>query len=158
MNKADDWGFISCGVMNFAYAIDAKYRQQLEYSGCTQVSELQGCDISKTKEENIKAGLVESNNAVTDQNASISQPQWIAERQDGTSLARIKIDQQQRVWVNDLRVIAVKNRDQISLDKGKLTIRFLRIQKSNLKAFGMTVIHMIRAKLYLNESLNFLKK
>lgn len=113
-------GFISCGVMNSAYAIDAKYRQQLEYSGCTQVSELQGCDISKTKEENIKAGLVESNNVVTDQNASISQPQWIAERQDGTSLARIKIDQQQRVWVNDLRVIAVKNRDQISFRQGKI--------------------------------------
>lgn len=111
---------ISCGVMNSAYAIDAKYRQQLEFSGCTQVSELQGCDISKTKEENIKAGFVQSSTVVTDQNTSISQPQWIAERRDGTSLARIKIDQQQRIWVNDLRVIAVKNRDQISFRQGKI--------------------------------------
>ncbi|MCH7307963.1 hypothetical protein MMO38_07380 [Acinetobacter sp. NIPH 1852] len=113
-------GLISCGVMNSAYAIDAKYRQQLEFSGCTQVSELQGCDISKTKEENIKAGFVQSSTVVTDQNTSISQPQWIAERRDGTSLARIKIDQQQRIWVNDLRVIAVKNRDQISFRQGKI--------------------------------------
>lgn len=111
---------ISCGVMNSAYAIDAKYRQQLEFSGCTQLSELQGCDISKTKEENIKAGFVQSSTVVTDQNTSISQPQWIAERRDGTSLARIKIDQQQRIWVNDLRVIAVKNRDQISFRQGKI--------------------------------------
>ena len=28
-----------------AYAINDKYRQQLEQSGCTQVSEIQGCDI-----------------------------------------------------------------------------------------------------------------
>lgn len=43
---------------NSAYAISEKYRQQLERSGCTQVSELQGCDITKTKEENAKAGFV----------------------------------------------------------------------------------------------------
>lgn len=41
-----------------AHAIDAKYREQLERSGCTQVSEAQGCDINKTKAENAKAGFV----------------------------------------------------------------------------------------------------
>ena len=40
-----------------AYAINAKYRQQLEQSGCTQVSEAQGCDIHKSKAENAKAGF-----------------------------------------------------------------------------------------------------
>jgi hypothetical protein len=40
-----------------AHAINDKYRQQLEKSGCTQVSELQGCDIHKTKVENAKAGF-----------------------------------------------------------------------------------------------------
>lgn len=40
-----------------AYAINAKYRQQLEQSGCTQVSEGQGCDIHKSKAENAKAGF-----------------------------------------------------------------------------------------------------
>jgi len=40
-----------------AYAINAKYRQKLERSGCTQVTEEQGCDINKTKAENAKAGF-----------------------------------------------------------------------------------------------------
>lgn len=43
---------------NSAHAINAKYREQLERSGCTQVSEAQGCDITKTKEENAKAGFI----------------------------------------------------------------------------------------------------
>ena len=38
-----------------AHAISAKYRQQLERSGCTEVSEMQGCDIKKTKAQNAKA-------------------------------------------------------------------------------------------------------
>jgi hypothetical protein len=40
-----------------AYAINDKYRKQLEQSGCTQVSETQGCDIHKSKAENAKAGF-----------------------------------------------------------------------------------------------------
>jgi len=44
-------------TMNSAYAIDAKYRAKLERSGCTQVSELQGCDVNKSKAENSKAGF-----------------------------------------------------------------------------------------------------
>ena len=39
-----------------AHAINAKYAEQLERSGCTQVSEAQGCDISKSRAENAKAG------------------------------------------------------------------------------------------------------
>lgn len=48
-----------------AYAINDKYRKQLEQSGCTQVSETQGCDIHKTKAENAKAGFTNpaTNNA-----------------------------------------------------------------------------------------------
>lgn len=38
-------------------AIDAEYRRLLERSGCTQVTEAQGCDIDKTKAENAKAGF-----------------------------------------------------------------------------------------------------
>ncbi|MCU4581522.1 hypothetical protein KTJ32_11040 [Acinetobacter gyllenbergii] len=114
-------GIILCGSMNSAYAIDAKYRQQLEQSGCTQVSEAQGCDISKSKAENSKAGFAEQTVDVASPSASITQqPQWIAERSDGTALAMIKIDQQQRVWVNDTRVIAVKKNDQLSFRQGKI--------------------------------------
>lgn len=40
-----------------AHAINAKYREQLERSGCTQVSESQGCDIHKTKAQNRAAGF-----------------------------------------------------------------------------------------------------
>ncbi|WP_421236395.1 hypothetical protein [Aeromonas sp. 601039] len=40
-----------------AHAISAKYAEQLERSGCTQVTEAQGCDIHKTKAENAKAGF-----------------------------------------------------------------------------------------------------
>ncbi len=40
-----------------AHAIDAEYRRLLERSGCTQVTETQGCDINKTKKENAKAGF-----------------------------------------------------------------------------------------------------
>lgn len=50
--------FILLAVTTQAHAISAKYRQQLMDSGCTQVSELQGCDINKTKAENAKAGFV----------------------------------------------------------------------------------------------------
>lgn len=40
-----------------AHAIDAEYRRLLERSGCTQITEAQGCDIHKTKAENAKAGF-----------------------------------------------------------------------------------------------------
>jgi uncharacterized protein len=49
-------------TLTAAHAIDAKYRQKLERSGCTQISESQGCDINKTREENAKAGF--TNDAV----------------------------------------------------------------------------------------------
>lgn len=115
-------GIVLYGSMNSAYAIDAKYRQQLEQSGCTQVSEAQGCDISKSKEENSKAGFIEQTVEVPSPSTSTTtqQPQWIAERSDGTALAVIRIDHQQRVWVNDTRVIAVKKSDQLSFRQGKI--------------------------------------
>ena len=40
-----------------AFAIDNSYMQKLEKSGCTQVTELQGCDINKTRKENRRAGF-----------------------------------------------------------------------------------------------------
>jgi hypothetical protein len=113
-------GFIVFGSMNSAYAIDAKYRQQLEQSGCTQVSEAQGCDLNKSKEENGQAGFIEQVEQIPAEHASVQQPQWIAERADGTTLAVIRIDQQQRVWVNDTRVIAVNKKDQLTFRQGKI--------------------------------------
>ncbi|RLZ09351.1 hypothetical protein EAH57_05445 [Acinetobacter sp. 2JN-4] len=113
-------GLMTCAIMNSAHAIDAKYRQQLEHSGCTQVSEMQGCDIHKSKEENFKAEFIEQKVEIPTPSASMQQPQWIAERQDGTVLALIRIDQQQRVWVNDNRTIALKKKDQLNFKQGKI--------------------------------------
>lgn len=48
----------ACSVMSFnAHAIDKEYAKKLERSGCTQVTEAQGCDVNKTKAENAKAGF-----------------------------------------------------------------------------------------------------
>lgn len=48
----------TCALLGLnAQAIDSKYRAKLEKSGCTQVSELQGCDINKTKAQNQKSGF-----------------------------------------------------------------------------------------------------
>lgn len=49
---------IALWAHNSAHAINATYRKQLERSGCTQVTEAQGCDITKTKAENAKAGFI----------------------------------------------------------------------------------------------------
>lgn len=38
-----------------AHAITEKYRKQLERSGCTQITDGNGCDITKTKAENLKS-------------------------------------------------------------------------------------------------------
>lgn len=43
-----------------AHAISSKYRAQLERSGCTQVSEAQGCNINHTKAQNAAAGFGET--------------------------------------------------------------------------------------------------
>ncbi|MEB6665452.1 hypothetical protein MXM33_00225 [Acinetobacter vivianii] len=112
-------GLMACVVMNSAYAIDAKYREQLERSGCTQLSEAQGCDIHKTAEENMKAGSTASDAVAVPENG-VNQPQWIAERSDGTTLATIRIDQQQRVWVNDTRVAATQKNGQFEFRQGKI--------------------------------------
>jgi hypothetical protein len=62
MNKKLNLATISAGVALLlpiaAHAIDQKYARKLEESGCTQASELHGCDINKTKAENAKAGFV----------------------------------------------------------------------------------------------------
>lgn len=50
-------------VQSPAHAISDKYRKQLEKSGCTQMSEMQGCDIHKSKAENAKAGFGEAKTA-----------------------------------------------------------------------------------------------
>jgi ABC-type lipoprotein release transport system permease subunit len=81
-----------------AHAIDEKYRQKLERSGCTQVSEAQGCNINKTKAENAKAGFGTAPVAAA---ASTYAGTWIARNsQSGQTVATIRVDKNNRVTVN----------------------------------------------------------
>jgi hypothetical protein len=61
MNKKLNLAATSAGIALLlpiaAHAIDQKYARKLEESGCTQASELQGCDINKSKAENARAGF-----------------------------------------------------------------------------------------------------
>ncbi|MEX5687446.1 hypothetical protein [Pseudomonas silesiensis] len=106
-----------------AYAINEKYRQQLEQSGCTQVSETQGCDIHKTKAENAKAGFT---NPAAD-SATTQAPgqtpyagQWVAKSDAGATVATIRIDAKEQVWVNGKRVNAKRTDGTLQFRQGKL--------------------------------------
>lgn len=106
-----------------AYAIDAKYRKQLERSGCTQASELQGCDINKTKAENAKAGFVTE--APAKKSSATSQTpyagQWVAKSAEGKTVSTIRIDAKERVWVNGKRVNAKRADGGLLFKDGTMT-------------------------------------
>ncbi|HHQ4936930.1 hypothetical protein K3H45_05090 [Aeromonas veronii] len=88
--------------------LNLSYEQKLERSGCTQVSELNGCDINKTKAENAAAGVGNAPAAAT--NASPYAGNWIATfPQTGATVAIIRIDGKDQVWVNDKKVNAKKS-------------------------------------------------
>lgn len=103
-----------------AYAINDKYRKQLEQSGCTQMSELQGCDIHKSKAENAKAGFT---NPAAD-STSTQTPyagQWVAKSDAGATVATIRIDAKEQVWVNGKRVNAKRTDGALQFKQGKIT-------------------------------------
>ncbi|NJI07738.1 hypothetical protein [Aeromonas veronii] len=88
--------------------LNLSYEQKLERSGCTQVSELNGCDINKTKAENAAAGVGNTPAAAT--SASPYAGNWIATfPQTGATVANIRIDGKDQVWVNDKKVNAKKS-------------------------------------------------
>lgn len=102
-----------------AYAINDKYRKQLEQSGCTQVSETQGCDIHKSKAENAKAGFT---NPATDSTTTQTPyaGQWVAKSDSGATVATIRIDAKEQVWVNGKRVDAKRTDGTLQFHQGKL--------------------------------------
>lgn len=109
-----------------AYAINDKYRKQLEQSGCTQVSEAQGCDIHKTKAENAKAGFtnpaLESATDPAADTATTPTPyagQWVAKSESGKTVATIRIDAKEQVWVNGERVNAKRTDGTLQFRHGK---------------------------------------
>jgi hypothetical protein len=102
-----------------AYAINDTYRKQLEQSGCTQVSETQGCDIHKTKAENAKAGFT---NPATDSSGTQTPyvGQWVAKSDSGATVATIRIDAKEHVWVNGKRVNAIRTDGTLQFRQGKI--------------------------------------
>ncbi|MCF5908931.1 hypothetical protein K3H35_08960 [Aeromonas veronii] len=88
--------------------LNLSYEQKLERSGCTQVSELNGCDINKTKAENAATGVGNAPAAAT--SGSPYAGNWIATfPQTGATVANIRIDGKDQVWVNDKKVNAKKS-------------------------------------------------
>lgn len=94
---------VSLLAVSPAQAINATYARQLERSGCTQVTELQGCDIHKSKAENAKAGFGSATAPASAAAAGALTPyagQWVAKTADGRTVATIRINAKERVWVN----------------------------------------------------------
>lgn len=121
-----------------AFAINAKYAQQLERSGCTQVSEAQGCDIHKTKAENAKAGFgsdgakpAPAASAAPAAPAPKASPtaanpyagQWTAKADSGATVATIRIDAKEHVWVNGKSVKAKRSDGGLSFKAGTISYR-----------------------------------
>lgn len=111
MKKLIVTAIVTLLACNSAHAINEKYRQQLERSGCTQVSELQGCDIHKSKAENAKAGFVSDAPAekASADNQTPYAGQWVAKADSGATVATIRIDSKEQVWVNGKKVNAKRS-------------------------------------------------
>lgn len=96
------------------------YEQKLARSGCTQVSELSGCDINKTRAENA-AGFGAAPVAVS---TSPYAGNWVATfPETGATVASIRIDDRDRVWVNDKQVKARKSDGALVFEEGMVTYR-----------------------------------
>ncbi len=110
-----------------AMATNAQYQKQLERSGCTQVTELQGCDIRKSKAENAKAGFGTAPQTATAGPRAASNAanpyagQWVAKGDNGATVATIRIDRRERVWVNGNRVTAKRADGGLMFKSGPLT-------------------------------------
>jgi hypothetical protein len=111
-----------------ALAISAKYAEQLEKSGCTQVSEAQGCDIKKSRAENAKAGFAvtpapEKPAAKATAPATPYAGQWVAKSDTGATVATIRIDAKEQVWVDGKKVKAKRSDGGLVFKAGQITYR-----------------------------------
>lgn len=105
-----------------ALPIDSNYAKKLERSGCTQVSELQGCDINKSKAENANSP---NNPGAAEKKAQNAQTpyagNWVAVGSAGGVVARIHIDARERVTVNGKRVKAKRSDGALVFKQGFIT-------------------------------------
>ncbi len=118
---------VTLAASSSAFAINAKYAKQLERSGCTQVSEAQGCDITRSKEENAKAGFVSEPPVSTTAPTKASEQktpyagQWVAKGTAGATVATIRIDNKEHVWVNGKQVKAKRSDGGLVFKDGFIT-------------------------------------
>lgn len=91
-------------VATQAQAIDEKYRKKLEHSGCTQVSEMQGCDINKSKAENAKTGFGSATPAPASSPAAPPGRGFLAKSDSGAAVATIRVQTDGQVFVNGKKV------------------------------------------------------
>lgn len=111
-----------------AHAISHKYQQQLERSGCTQITEAQGCDIHKTKAENAKAGNVQTSTANSYAGS------WTAVSSDGATVASIKMDANSNVTVDGHKVSAKRIGTAVQFKNGTITYTVQRDKNSKTKS------------------------
>lgn len=104
-----------------AYATDQKYQQKLERSGCTQLSELEGCDINKTKAENAKAGFGSAPATSTPSAAHNQARNLLAVSDEGNTVATIRILPGGKVLVNDKSVTAKHAGAALHFQQGMIT-------------------------------------
>lgn len=80
------------------------------------MSELSGCDINKSKAENTAAGFGAAPAAAS---ASPYAGNWVATfPETGATVASIRIDDRDRVWVNDKQVKARKSDGALVFEEG----------------------------------------
>ena len=103
-----------------AHAINEQYRKKLERSGCTQVSEMQGCDINKSKEENAKAGFTAPEVAAPSSTGAPGR-HLIAKSDSGATVATIVIGTDGKVSVNGKAVQAKHAGGALHFQQGMIT-------------------------------------
>lgn len=111
----------TAAVSTGAFATDHKYQQKLERSGCTQVSEMEGCDINKTKAENAKAGFGSAAATSTQPAAHNQTRNLLAVSDEGNTVATIRIQSGGKVLVNDKSVTAKHAGAALHFQQGMIT-------------------------------------
>ena len=91
------------------------YEQKLERSGCTQVSELSGCDINKSKAENAAAGFARPRSGQRQPHAGNGVATFPRRAPRSRTSASMTKD---RVWVNDKQVSTRKSDGALVFQEG----------------------------------------
>jgi hypothetical protein len=105
-----------------SHAMDPAYAEKLKKSGCTQVTELQGCDINKSKAENAKAGFGVAPDSST---RSAYAGRWVATSSDGRIVATIHGNKMNMVKVNGEPVASEMNGKALAFKMGTITFNIL---------------------------------